>query len=143
MSDLVERLRSDYGGRLGLLAERAAHHIECIEAELAALRSRVGLEGAEDGIDYNPEIPGDLPAKVESYNQMHAIALDLGYPSILEALEGLSQPSPDNTAPLVEALRNSLLIARCRTDLTDNEKEMLDDCDSALAAHRSNNGAAT
>lgn len=41
-------------------------------------------------IDDSPEIPGDLWSKVTTYNDMHKIAVELGFPSILEALESIT-----------------------------------------------------
>lgn len=39
-ADIVDRLRSDYGGRLGLMADSAATEIEALRAQLAASEAR-------------------------------------------------------------------------------------------------------
>jgi hypothetical protein len=54
-----------------------------------------------------PEVIGSDEAKIDSYDEMHRIATDLGYPSLLEALEHLDElrnttrPAPEgNSAPV-------------------------------------------
>jgi hypothetical protein len=39
-----------------------------------------------------PEAPASVDAKVEAYDQMHEIAKEMGFPSILEALESIPEP---------------------------------------------------
>lgn len=42
-------------------------------------------------LDNQPSIPGSVSAKIESYNDMHQQARDMGYHSILEAFEHLDE----------------------------------------------------
>lgn len=49
--------------------------------------------------DSRPDLPGSPEAKIESYNTAHEDAVEMGYPSLTEALEHLgelrSTPAPD------------------------------------------------
>lgn len=67
------------------------------EAENALRAALAAMDRAPGVDDSRPDFVGSPQAKIEAYNQMHETAVELGYPSILEALEALedlSQPEP-------------------------------------------------
>jgi len=66
-------------------------------------------------LDDRPDIPGDPLAKVMSYNDLHDDALQLGYPSILEALEDLERHR-ELLVDLAEALEAALDEVSCADD---------------------------
>lgn len=71
-------------GDLGVLIGLARH----------ALGHR--LASRTDVIDPQPEIAGDPLCKIVAYNQMHETAVELGYPSVTEALEHLDELRSDS-----------------------------------------------
>lgn len=58
---------------------------------ITAWNTRHRTRTASEIVDPQPEIQGDLICKVISYNQTHEDAVAMGYPSVLEALEHLSE----------------------------------------------------
>jgi len=98
------------------------------DAILTALQS-AGMQVVEDD---RPEFKGSAMAKVMSYNEMHEQAVELGYPSMLEALEDLDRlkaemlvvSTPSGVVGLVEALEP---FARCAEIwIADDEED--DEC---------------
>lgn len=67
-------------------------------------------EPADEGawvVDPQPEIIGDPLCKIVSYNQAHEVAVEMGYPSLTEALEHLDElrapTTPENSELVTQA----------------------------------------
>ena len=76
------------------------------EAAITAWNTRTNNHA--ELVDDRPDFVGDPICKIASYNECHETALELGYPSLTEALEHLSELKESHSphAELVEALRD-------------------------------------
>lgn len=97
-------------------AHRYLARYEMWETLRAALASQPIAPAVAEGVyvvDPQPEIIGDPLCKIVSYNQTHEDAVEMGYPSITEALEHLDElrttpPAVADVAGLVGELKETL-----------------------------------
>jgi hypothetical protein len=105
-SDMVERLFGEFGvfhmARAGWAASNSHDKVREVSETEAQLRAALDASGI-----------GELVVQAETYRQMHEDAVELGYSSILEALEDL------------ERMKNDAALSRARATV---EKGGAPDC---------------